>query len=549
MKNKGHLFTFMITIALSMIVLISGCAAVPAQESPSEDLYKPPAIQEDMQSEVGTQEPAANGTDVYPMSDYDNSWHSEGTEEYGSFVENSYHSPYDEPLSTFSIDVDTASYSQIRRYLSEGSLPPEDAVRIEECINYFSYDYEAPRGPEPVNVGVTISDCPWNEGRYLARIFVKAAELDLREAPKSNLVFLLDVSGSMDEPDKLPLVKTAMMMLSASLNESDRVSIVVYAGASGYLLDGCPGSDMMTIETALDTLYAGGSTAGGEGIELAYRLAEKNFIQGGNNRVILCTDGDFNVGPSSTEELEALIEQKRSSGVFLSVLGFGTGNTKDNLMETLADKGNGNYAYIDSLMEAKKVLVNEVSSTLYTVAKDVKIQVEFNPEAVKEYRLVGYDNRILSAEDFNNDKKDAGEMGAGHCVTAFYEIIPVGSDDTSAAVDDLVFQNNAKPVFADKKPAADWMFVKLRYKQPDGNESKLITAIAGKKNYTAQPDKDFLFASAVAEFGLLLKNSEYSGKANFMSLIERARASRGTDEDGYRAQFIQLAELAHTFFR
>jgi len=550
-------------LAMMMVVgLISGCAAPAALKPGTSADYQTQysgATRPEESAEACSEEPAAaypseaaadgwNG-DVYEMPCEPAPGYDIGTEEYGSFEESPYLSPLDQPLSTFSIDVDTASYSQIRRYLNEGSLPPADAVRIEECINYFSYNYVAPSGPEPVNVGVTISDCPWNEGRYLARITLKAAELDFSEAPRSNLVFLLDVSGSMDEPNKLPLVKSAMSMLSQNLNENDRVSIVVYAGASGVVLDGCRGSDNAIIDSALEQLYAGGSTAGGEGIALAYAMAEKNYIQGGNNRVILCTDGDFNVGPSSTEELESLIENKRSSGIYLSVLGFGTGNTKDNKMETLADKGNGNYAYIDSLMEAKKVLVKEISSTLFTVAKDVKVQVEFNPDAIKEYRLIGYDNRIMAAEDFNNDKKDAGEMGAGHCVTAFYELILVNSDDSSQGVDDLVFQDNSKPVSAAKAPADDWLYVKFRYKRPNSETSELMTKMAGIRNYTAIPDNDFVFASAVTEFALVLKHSDYQGGANLRDVIDRAKASRGTDEDGYRAQFIQLAELAYTFFR
>lgn len=473
----------------------------------------------------------------YPEPDY-----PQNSEEYGEYYENPFVSPFHAPLSTFSIDVDTASYSNIRRYLENGDLVPPDAVRVEECINYFDYNYNI-NEIGPIGTQVTIADCPWNQGRYLARVAVRADELDLSERPDSNIVFLLDVSGSMSDPDKLPLVKSALIMLTENLSENDTISIVVYAGASGVVLEGCNGDNTYKIEKALSKLKAGGSTAGGEGINLAYELAEYYFIRGGNNRVILCTDGDFNVGPKSVSELEDLIEKKRRSGVFLSVLGFGEGNIKDTTMETLADKGNGNYSYIDSLMEAKKVLVNEMTSTLYTVAKDVKIQVEFNPAAVASYRLVGYDNRRLDAQDFNNDKKDAGEMGAGHTVTVFYELIMVGSKD----IDDLVFQ----PDFYDKdaKPASDWMYVKTRYKLPNQNKSRLMTLMAGEKNYTTRPDDDFRFASAVAEFALILKNSEHKGEANFRNLIERARDSRGYDADGYRAQFLQLAELAYEMYR
>ena len=511
---------------LAVLLFVSGCAQTAAEPS--------------QQYSVSVSEEAA-GYET-PETPYDTS-----AEEYGSYIESGYHSPLEDPLSTFSIDVDTASYSNIRRYLSDGALPPADAVRVEECINYFTYDYEQPMGDDPISAQVTISDCPWNAGRYLARVSLKAREIDLSEAPPSNLVFLLDVSGSMDDPAKLPLVKDAMRMLADTLREEDHVSIVVYAGASGLVLDGCSGSDTLTIEAAIGLLTAGGSTAGGEGIELAYNVAEAHFIKGGNNRVILCTDGDFNVGPSSMEELEALIEHKKETGVYLSVLGFGTGNTKDNKMETLADKGNGNYAYIDSLLEAQKVLVNEMTGTLFAMADDVKVQVEFNPDAVSEYRLVGYDNRILNPEDFNDDDKDAGEMGAGHSVTVFYEIILVGGE-SAANIDDLVFQQGDEAV-ASAEPADNWLYLKVRYKQPGSDASKLITVYAGSADYTAEPDADFRFASAVAEFALLLKGSEYAGDARLSSLIERARGARGADDEGYRAQFVQLAQLAQAMMR
>jgi Uncharacterized protein containing a von Willebrand factor type A (vWA) domain len=524
MKKTAKAFAQGLAIVLAVLLAASGCGTMAAEGSGAAAPYE---AWESYNAGIPYEA---------PETPYDTS-----AEEYGSYVESGFHSPADDPLSTFSIDVDTASYSNIRRYLTDGALPPEDAVRVEECINYFTYGYANPMGDDPISAQVTISDCPWNEGRYLARVSLKAREIDLSEAPASNLVFLLDVSGSMNGPEKLPLVKDAMMMLAETLREEDRVSIVVYAGASGLILDGCSGSRTSAIEAAIGQLSAGGSTAGGEGINLAYYIAEKNFIEGGNNRVILCTDGDFNVGVSSTEGLEALIEQKSGSGVYLSVLGFGTGNTKDNRMETLADKGDGNYAYIDTLLEAKKVLVNEMSGTLFTMADDVKVQVEFNPKAVSEYRLVGYDNRILNAEDFNDDEKDAGEMGAGHCVTVFYEIIPVGGEG-SDSIDDLVFQQDDEASAAE--PAADWFYLKIRYKQPGEADSRLMTVMAGAADYAAYPDEDYRFASAVAEFALLLKGSQYAGDASFPALIERARAARGVDTDGYRAQFVQLAELA-----
>lgn len=467
------------------------------------------------------------------------------SEEYGRYKENEFKSPSEDPLSTFSIDVDTASYSNIRRYLQDGMLPPEDAVRVEECINYFSYDYAAPTDA-PVAADVMISGCPWNEGRYLARVSLKARETDRATAPVSNLVFLLDVSGSMEDANKLPLVKHTMEILTENIRNSDRVSIVTYSDSTNVVLEGCSGEDKDRIRDAIDNLHSGGSTAGGAGIELAYETAKKYYLQGGNNRVILCTDGDFNVGITSSNELEDLIAQESKSGVFLTVLGYGMGNIKDNKMETLADKGNGNYAYIDTREEAEKVVDEEIFSTLYTVAKDVKVQVEFNPDAVKEYRLIGYDNRILNPSDFNDNSVDAGEMGAGHCVTAFYELILVNSPENSGNVDDLVFQSSTPKA---KEPESDWMYVKVRYKQPDSGVSQLITRMAGAEDYTKYPDKDYMFASAVTEFALLLKNSKYAGDASFENLISHASDSIGFDRDGYRTEFLDLATRASHMMR
>ena len=538
------IFNITLVTLLVLASLITGCSK-KTDEAAAEDVsqssdYSKVDAEEEL---VGDLQFVQNSKDGYsreePSVEYSD-------EEYTQYTESEFAAPEENPLSTLSIDVDTASYSNIRRYLNDGMLPPADAVRVEECINYFSYDYPQPDGDHPIDAQVTISTCPWNEDRYLARVAVQAEYIDESEAGPSNLVFLLDVSGSMSDSNKLPLVKTAMEMLSDNLSKKDKISIVVYAGASGVVLEGCDGDDTWKIERALKKLDAGGSTAGGAGIELAYEIAEEYFIDGGNNRVILCTDGDFNVGPSTTGELEDLIEEKRESGVFLSVLGFGTGNVKDNMMETLADKGNGNYAYIDNLMEAKKVLIDDMTSTLYTVAKDVKIQIEFNPEAIKEYRLIGYDNRLLNAEDFNNDKKDAGEVGAGHSVTVFYELILVGTDESSGNIDDLIFQDNDKEDEGSAFDVDEWMYVKFRYKLPDEDESVLFTKMAGVDNFTTRPDDDFLFASAVAEFALLLKDSEYASDASYDSLIERAEDSKGRDRHGYRSQFIQLAELAAT---
>ncbi len=395
---------------------------------------------------------------------------------------------------------------------------------------------------------VTLAECPWNSDHALARITMKARDSEESQRMQSNFVFLLDVSGSMNDENKLPLVKQAMLMLSKNLKSSDRVSIVVYAGSSGVVLKGANGNDTSTINEVLGRLSAGGSTAGGEGIQLAYALAEHYFIKGGNNRVILCTDGDFNVGVSSEEGLERLIEQKRDSGIYLSVLGFGTGNIKDNKMETLADKGNGNYAYIDTILEAQKVLVHDLSKTLYTVAKDVKIQVEFNPEAVSAYRLVGYDNRRLNDEDFNDDTKDAGEVGAGHMVTVFYELALAGSTSSGSGIDDLIFQSGDAVSTTDIRDLPkDWLYVKARYKYPDQDTSQRITLMAGKSDFTNNPDQNFKFASAVAEFALLLKGSDYAFDASYEAVLERAERALGSDDYGYRAEFIRLVELAQSY--
>lgn len=421
-------------------------------------------------------------------------------EEYKAIQENGFKKVWDNPLSTFSIDVDVASYSNMRRFLNKGELPPADAIRTEELINYFSYNYAQPTGNDPVRITSEIGTCPWNEQHRLVRIGLKAKEIPTENLPASNLIFLIDVSGSMYGPERLDLVKSSLKLLVNNLRDKDKVAIVVYSGAAGEKLASTPGSDKQKIREAIDELEAGGSTAGGEGIKLAYKIARKNFITGGNNRIILCTDGDFNVGVSSDQELEKLIEQKRKSGVFLTVLGYGMGNYKDSKMQTLAEKGNGNHAYIDNLQEANRVLVNEFGATLHTVAKDVKLQVEFNPTQVQAYRLIGYESRLLADEDFNNDTKDAGEMGAGHTVTAFYEVIPVGvKSDFTGKVDDLKYQKKQKTATS-VNDSNELLTVKLRYKTPDGNTSKKIEqALTDSKNNRVSAD--FRFAAAVAMFG------------------------------------------------
>ncbi|AHM60289.1 von willebrand factor type a [Flammeovirgaceae bacterium 311] len=464
------------------------------------------------------------------------------TEEYATIHESGFLEAVKNPLSTFSIDVDNASYSNIRRFISRGETPPKDAVRIEEMLNYFTYDYPQPQGDDPFSVNTEISACPWNGEHQLVHIGLQGRKIPTQSLPPSNLVFLIDVSGSMNTPERLPLVKAAFRLLVNELRPQDKVSIVVYAGAAGLVLPPTSGDRKDEILQAIDRLEAGGSTAGGAGIELAYSIAADNFRKEGNNRVILATDGDFNVGVSSTAAMERLIEQKRETGVFLTVLGFGMGNYKDSRMETLANKGNGNYAYIDNILEAKKVFVNEFGGTLFTIAKDVKFQVEFNPAKVKGYRLIGYENRALKSEDFNNDKKDAGEMGSGHTVTALYEIIPasVKSSPYLSEVDPLKYQKSAKI-----DPAAyrtdELLTLKLRYKQPEGNTSKLMEKAVFNENILLTRTSDnFRFSAAVAAFGMLLRDSEFKGTTTLAEVLEMAKGAQGKDEEGYRAEFLNL---------
>jgi len=463
-------------------------------------------------------------------------------EQYDEIVENSFIAVAADPLSTFSIDVDRASYSNMRRFImQDGQLPPRDAVRIEELVNYFPYDYAEPEGDDPLAIHTEVVPAPWKPQHQLVRIGLQARRVKVENLPASNFVFLLDVSGSMMPANKLPLVKSAMRLLVNQLRAKDRVAMVVYAGSAGLVLPSTPGDQKDKILDAIERLEAGGSTAGGEGIRRAYDEAVANFIRGGNNRVILATDGDFNVGPSSDAEMVQLIEEKRRTGVFLTVLGVGEGNLQAAKMEKLADKGNGNYAYLDNIAEAQKVLVHELGGTLYTVAKDVKIQVEWNPARVRAYRLIGYENRMLRNEDFADDKKDAGEVGSGHSVTALYEVVPVGvnTDVTIRMPDSLRYQHrNAQSTSA---AGPELLFVKVRYKQPDGDQSRLISqpvlAQAGQA-----PSVDFQFQAAVAEFGLLLRNSDFRGKADLGHVIAAAREARGNDADGYRAEFVRLAE-------
>ena len=460
-------------------------------------------------------------------------------EEYNHFSENRFKTATDEPLSTFSIDVDVASYSNMRRFVNQGQMPPKDAIRTEELINYFSYNYAKPTGNDPVRITTEIGVCPWNGKHRLFSIGIKAKEIAGENLPASNLVFLIDVSGSMYGATRLDLVKSSLKLLVNNLREKDKVAIVVYAGSAGEVLPSTPGSDKQKIREALDNLIAGGSTAGGAGIQLAYKIAQKNFIEDGNNRIILCTDGDFNVGVSSVGGLESLIEEKRKSGVFLTVLGYGMGNHKDNRMQTLAEKGNGNHAYIDNLQEANKVLVQEFGGTIYTVAKDVKLQLEFNPAHVQAYRLIGYESRLLNKEDFNDDTKDAGEMGAGHVVTALYEIVPTGVNSSYSGVDPLKYQvNDTKPF---TNPSKELLTVKLRYKEPNGDESKKVE-VAVVDDKADRVSSDFRFAASVSMFGQLLRDSDFKGEASYDKVISLAKTGLDNDLQGYRREFIRLVE-------
>jgi len=466
----------------------------------------------------------------------------QNSESYKGFDENGFISPTREALSTFAVDVDAASYSNVRRMINAGQLPPKDAVRVEEMINYFQYDLQGPTNSDPVKIYTELTNSPWNKEHQLMRIALKAKDIPKENLKASNLVFLIDVSGSMMSDNKLPLVQSSLKLLVDQLRPEDKVAIVTYAGNAGVKLESTKGDQKMKIKTVIDELVAGGSTAGGAGIKMAYQIARQNLIKGGNNRIILASDGDFNVGASSDEDMEDLISKERESGVHLTVLGYGMGNLKDSKMETLANKGHGNYAYIDNISEARKAMVTEFGATLFTVAKDVKIQVEFNPAYVQAYRLVGYENRLLEAEDFNNDAKLGGDMGVGHTVTAIYEIIPVGvKSSIIGTVDQLKYQNSDKPKVGSKN--GELATVKFRYKDPESDKSQLQQTVV---NVTAKKldavSEDFRFATAVAEFGMLIRNSDYKQNSSFISLIARAKAAKGKDDEGYRAEFIRMAE-------
>lgn len=463
------------------------------------------------------------------------------TEGYAAVNENGFKNVKNDPLSTFSIDVDNASYSNIRRYINNGELPPADAVRIEEMINYFRYDYPDTEGEHPFSVYTELAVCPWNKKHNLLHVGLRGKSIDKSSLPPSNLVFLIDVSGSMSDPNKLPLLKSAFGLLVNELRAVDRVAIVVYAGAAGLVLESTPGNRKEAIMAAIEHLEAGGSTAGGAGLKLAYAEAERNFVKGGNNRIILATDGDFNVGESSNGGMERLVEDKRDLGVFITVLGFGMGNIKDDKMEIIADKGNGNYSYIDNLQEARKVLVREFGGTMFTIAKDVKFQLEFNPSRVQSYRLIGYENRMLNAEDFNDDSKDAGEMGAGHNVTALYELVPAGSDERIPSIDPLKYQKQESVRHEERNNSSEYLTIKLRYKKPDGKTSMLLEKpVKGYISDIEDASDNLKFAASVSEFGMILRNSEFKGNSTLEGASNLARSARGEDEDGYRSELVRL---------
>lgn len=546
-KTSVSNFKFSAALVLLVSVIFSGCMSREnatqnsANKSVSQTELAENKPYPTMNNSAATSNTSVSNTSAPREMSSDVDRKSDG-EKYAEINENPFLEVVRAPLSTFSIDVDTAAYSNVRRYLNDGQLPPKDAVRIEEMINYFEYDYPSPVGNVPFAVYPEVASCAWNSKHKIVHIGIQGKKVSLDNVPSSNLVFLLDVSGSMNDARKLPLLKDALRVLVNQLTAKDKVSIVVYAGASGLVLPSTSASNKGEILNAINNLNAGGSTNGGAGIQLAYRVAQENFISNGNNRVILATDGDFNVGLSSDSELVSLIENKRQSGVFLSVLGFGTGNTNDSMMEKLANKGNGNYAYIDSNEEARKALGSQVAGTLYTIAKDVKIQVEFNPAKVSGYRLIGYENRLLADRDFNDDTKDAGEIGAGHTVTAIYEIIPAGQKVENPGVDELKYSRVER---SETNFSQEIMTIKMRYKEPNENDSKLLSIGVLDRNYSIEnASENVRFASAVAQFGLLLRDSRYKGNASFSGVQNLATDALGGDLRNYRNEFLGLVNKA-----
>ena len=543
MRKMVNRFIGVCMVAVMLTVSLTGCGKKENDSKVSDyniANYEKPSNERKKDSAVNSDVPQNIVGDFQDMESVDTQYEglNFNTEEYNAITDNNFKSVKNYPVSTFSIDVDTASYSNIRRMIKDGWGVTPDAVRIEEMINYFKYDYEKPVGDIPFSVNTELSDCPWNKNAKLMLVGLQAKDIDL-SSTRSNLVFLLDVSGSMDSPDKLQLMQKAFIMLTENLSQNDRISIVTYAGSDSVVLKGARGNETLDIIRAIENLYAGGSTAGAAGIEKAYELAEDYFIKGGNNRVILATDGDLNVGISSEGELKRLVEKKRESGVYLSVLGFGAGNIKDNKMEALADNGNGNYSYIDSILEAKKVLVEEMGGTLFTVAKDVKLQVEFNLAYIKGYRLIGYENRMLSTEDFEDDTKDAGEIGAGHRVTALYEIIEI---DSEQEVPESNLKYQPENILPDSE---EWLTINVRYKEPEQATSKLLVEVVDESNYTSKMPENLLFASSVAAFGMLLRNSQYKGTATYQMILDNLE-NKDFSNDEYKNEFISLVKKVNS---
>ena len=522
--------------------MLSGCGSMPEEMGGIAAMPEPPAGHRSEAKRMKTSQAKVRMMQAAEMDAIRQPSAPTDREVFDKIDENAVQSTVEAPVSTFSIDVDSGAYSLVRRTLNYGDLPRTDMVRIEEMINYFDYSYPQPEGKHPFSITTEISRTPWNAKSHLVHVGIKGMQRDAAQRPATNLVFLLDVSGSMGNPDKLPLLKSAFKLLVKQLNANDRVSMVVYAGASGVVLEPTAGDQQGTILAALEQLSAGGSTHGSSGIQLAYAMAEQAFIKGGINRIMLATDGDFNVGTVNHEALIDLIEEKRAKGITLTTLGFGRGNYNDHLMEQLADKGNGNYAYIDTINEAQKVLVDELSSTLETIAKDVKIQIEWNPAVVAEYRLIGYENRMLAREDFSNDKVDAGEIGAGHSVTALYEISLVDGD--ARRLEPLRYQQEAKLVVY----GSELGFLRLRYKAPDGDKSILIEQRLQREGTigSTQTSDNFRFSAAVAAFGQLLRGGRYTESFDYPAVAKLAQGARGEDRFGYRGEFLQLVRLAES---
>ncbi len=546
--KKGRQLTIMLLMCALFAGLLSGCGGANKSTAAGPEAG--------VKAEAGTyaaESLAAGLGDAAPMAEAQAA-PEHNTEEYGYIAEKGFLAVANAPLSTFAADVDTASYANLRRKILEGNEVPADAVRIEEMLNYFTYNYPEPEEGEPFSVTTFIGECPWNENHKLLQIGLQAERVDMENQKPSNLVFLIDVSGSMESADKLGLVKRAFLLLTENLRPQDTVSIVTYASSDTVVLDGVSGEDKAVIMTAIENLTAGGSTDGSKGIETAYRLAEEQFKEGGNNRVILATDGDLNLGITSEGDLTRLIQKKKESGVFLSVMGFGTGNIKDNKMEALADNGNGQYAYVDSLMEAKRVLVEELGGTLFTVAKDVKLQVEFNPARVKGYRLIGYENRLMEARDFDDDAKDGGEIGAGHRVTALYELVPAGSDEDlgevelkygagNTAADETAREAQASGGGAEASGSdSEWLTLKVRYKEPDGEQSRLLEYPVDDGAVCGEMPPDMEFASCVAQTGMLLRGSAYAGSSNYQTIAETLERLDGLHGDPYKEEFLYLVK-------